>query len=82
MPSYEFFNHQIDERKAAVINTNRKTSLMLLICVLLPVVLALVLLAVLESIGFISKAFCMILTVITACYGSFNVGRVWYRIKW
>lgn len=82
MPSYEFFNHKIDERNAAVINTNRKTSIMLLLRILIPVALALLLFAVLEGIGFISNVFCMILTVIVVAYGSFNVGRVWYRIKW
>ena len=82
MAEYEFFNQKVDERKAAVIKTQRKTSLLLLIRIFVPVAIALVLLAVLAMVGFISNVFCMILSVIAVVYGSFKVGRVWYRIKW
>ena len=49
MSEYEFFNQKVDERKAAVIKTQRKTSLLLLIRIFVPVVIALVLLAILEK---------------------------------
>ena len=81
MAEYEFFNQKVDERKAAVINAQNKQTPLVLIRIFVPVVIALVLLAVLEKVGFINNVFCMILMVITACYGSFKVGRIWHKIK-
>jgi len=82
MSDYEFFNQKVDERKAAAINNHNRKTLLMLIRIFVPAVIALVLLAILEKVGFINNVFSMILMVITACYGSFKVGRVWYRIKW
>ena len=82
MSEYEFFNQKVDERKAAAINNHNRKTLLMLIRIFVPAVIALVLLAILEKVGFINNVFSMILMVITACYGSFKVGRVWYRIKW
>ena len=82
MSEYEFFNQKVDERKAAAMNFQSKKTPLILIRIFIPVAIALVLLAILEKVGFINNVFSMILMVITACYGSFKVGRVWYRIKW
>ena len=82
MSDYEFFNQKVDERKAAAINNHNRQTPLILLRIFIPVAIALVLIAVLEKVGFINNFFSMILMVITACYGSFKVGRVWYRIKW
>ena len=82
MSEYEFFNQKVDERKAAAINIQNKQTPWILLRILIPVVVALVLFAVLEKVGFINNIFSMILMVLTACYGSFKIGRIWYRIKW
>ena len=81
MSEYEFFNQKVDERKAAVINSKNQQTPLVLLRILIPVVAALVLFAVLEKVGFINNIFSMILMVLTACYGSFKVGRIWYKIK-
>ena len=81
MSEYEFFNQKVDERKAAVINAKNKQTPLVLLRILIPVVVALVLFAVLENVGYINNIFSMILMVLTACYGSFKVGRIWYKIK-
>ena len=81
MSEYDFFNQKVDERKAAVINSKNKQTPLVLLRILIPVVAALVLFAVLEKVGFINNIFSMILMVLTACYGSFKVGRIWYKIK-
>ena len=82
MSEYEFFNQKVDERKAAAMSYQSKKTPLILLRIFVPVAIALVLLAILEKVGFINNVFSMILMVITACYGSFKVGRVWYRIKW
>ena len=79
MGEYEFFNQKVDERKAAVIQS--KNTPLLLLRILVPVAVALVLTAVLERIGFINNIFSMGLMIITVCYGSFKVGRIWHKIK-
>lgn len=81
MSEYEFFNQKVDERNAAVINAKNKQTPLVLLRILIPVAIALVLFAVLEEVGFINNIFSMILAVITMCYGSFKVGRIWYKIK-
>ena len=81
MSEYEFFNHKVDERTAAVINSKNKQTPLALLRILVPMAIALVLFAVLEEVGFINNIFSMILTFITACYGSFKVGRIWHKIK-
>lgn len=81
MSEYEFFNQKVDERKAAVINAKNKQTPLVLLRILIPVVVAMVLFAVLENVGYINNIFSMILMVLTACYGSFKVGRIWYKIK-
>ena len=81
MSEYEFFNQKVDERNAAVINAKNKQTPLVLLRILIPVAIALVLFAVLEEVGFINIIFAAILAVITVCYGSFKVGRIWYKIK-
>ena len=81
MGEYEFFNQKVDERKAAVIQSKNKKTPLLLLRILVPVAVALVLTAVLERIGFINNIFSMGLMIITVCYGSFKVGRIWHKIK-
>ena len=82
MPEYEFFNQKVDERKVAAVNIKNKQTPWILLRIFIPVTIAIALFVALEKFGFISDIFCMILMVITACFGSFKVGRIWYRIKW
>ena len=81
MSEYEFFNQKVEERKAAVINAKNKQTPLVLLRILIPMFLAVSLFAVLEEVGFINNIFSMILAFITACYGSFKVGRIWHKIK-
>lgn len=80
MAEYEFFNQKVEERTAAVLKTQQKKPLGMLIRILAPVAIALALFAVLEYVGFINNAFSLTLTIIAMCYGSFKVGRIWHKI--
>ena len=81
MNTYEHFNKKVDERKAAVNSKQQKERYEILAPVLFHVFAALIALCVLWGIGFISREFCMLLTVTVLCLGSFVLGRVWYKIK-
>lgn len=82
MPEYEFFNQKVDERKVAAVNIKNKQTPWVLLRVLIPVTIAIALFVALEKVGFISDIFSLILMFVTACLGSFKIGRIWYRIKW
>jgi hypothetical protein len=79
--TYEHFNKKVDERKALIIKNRQKRSLMKLIHILGPVSIALILISILEAIGFISNVFCIALMTTILCYGFFCLGRVWNKIK-
>ena len=84
MNEYEFYsdcNQKVDERKAAATFAQKKHTPLVLLRILIPMFLAVCLIGVLERVGFINNIFCLILTAITMCYGSFKVGRIWYKIK-
>ena len=79
--TYEYFNKKVDERKAAVNSKQQKEHCEILAPVLFHVFVALVTLCVLWGIGFISREFCMLLTIAVLCLGSFALGRVWHKLK-
>lgn len=82
MPEYEFFNQKVDERKVAAVNIKNKQTPWILLRILIPVTIAVALFVALEKVGFINNIFSIILIGLTACFGSFKAGRIWYRIKW
>jgi uncharacterized membrane protein len=81
MSEYEFFNQKVEERQAAALKSQAKQTPLVLLRILIPVVIALVLIAALQMVGFVSVVFSAILAVITLCYGSFKAGRIWHKIK-
>lgn len=77
MSDYEKLNQRVEAQKA----TRHKDTLRRL-SFILAIVLAVILVFVgLESIGFISEMFMMILISITVCTGAFNAGRIWDGFK-
>ena len=86
--TYEYFNKKVDERKAAVINAKKarvneqkERTLDRLIRILAPVAGALLLVAILESIGCISNIFSYAIMIAILCTVSFKLGRVWHKLK-
>ena len=79
--TYEHFNQKVDERKAAAITNQQKRSLESLLRILSPMLITLILIVVLEAVGFVSTAFCIALAIIVMCRGFFRLGRVWHKIK-
>lgn len=81
MPTYEDFNEKVEQRKQEAINCRRKASYKTLVKVLTPVLIALLLIAGLQVIGFIHVAFAVILGTIALATGAFQLGLVWRTLR-
>lgn len=81
MPTYEDFNAKVDQRKNAAIAQRKAATYRTLAKILLPVLAALLLIAGLEAVGFISIEFCVLLGVLALTTGAFNLGRIWRTLR-
>lgn len=81
MPTYEAFNAKVEQRKNTAIAQRRTATYKTLAKILLPVLAALLLIAVLEAVNFIHPAFAVILGAIALTTGSFNLGRIWRTLR-